>query len=191
MDKLKKEIRLVGPSDYTVLIQGESGTGKELVAHNIHSNSPRCHGPMITVNCAALPENLIESELFGHVKGAFTGADKPRPGKFVLANNGTLFLDEIGELPLSAQSTLLRTLQNNEIQAVGQDANTKIDVRIIAATNRNLEAEVKAGRFREDLFHRLNVYPVFVPPLRKELMILNCLPAFLLKKLNADLVLIN
>ncbi len=166
MEKLKREIQLVAPSSYSVLIQGESGTGKELVAHNIHDQSSRSQAPMIYVNCAALPENLIESELFGHVKGAFTGADSARAGKFQIADGGTLFLDEVGELPLAAQSKLLRALQSQEIQKVGQDKVIHVDVRVIAATNRDLAAEVDAGRFRSDLYHRLNVYPISVPALR-------------------------
>ncbi len=163
---LKKEITLVASSQFNVLIQGESGSGKELVAHDIHQQSSRKASPIVYVNCAALPDNLIESELFGHVKGAFTGADKNRAGKFVIADGGTLFLDEVGELPLAAQSKLLRAIQSNEIQAVGQDKVITVDVRIIAATNRNLQNEVEKGTFRADLFHRLNVYPIEVPPLR-------------------------
>jgi anaerobic nitric oxide reductase transcription regulator len=163
---LKKEVTLVASSQFNVLIQGESGSGKELVAHDIHQQSSRKASPIVYVNCAALPDNLIESELFGHVKGAFTGADKNRAGKFVIADGGTLFLDEVGELPLAAQSKLLRAIQSNEIQAVGQDKVITVDVRIIAATNRNLQNEVEKGTFRADLFHRLNVYPIEVPPLR-------------------------
>lgn len=187
MEKLRKEVKLVAPSDYTVLIQGESGTGKEVVAHALHFYSKRNHSPMIYVNCAALPENLIESELFGHVKGAFTGADKDRPGKFSLANQGTLFLDEIGELPLNAQSKLLRAIQNKEIQAVGQDQCIDIDVRIIAATNRNLEHEVETGKFRKDLFHRLNVYPVNIPPLRERHGDIALLAGFFIEKVRRKL----
>jgi anaerobic nitric oxide reductase transcription regulator len=167
MRHLKKEITLVASSHYNVLIQGESGSGKELVAHDIHQQSSRNKSPMVYVNCAALPDNLIESELFGHVKGAFTGADRNRPGKFVIADGGTLFLDEVGELPLAAQSKLLRAIQSNEIQPVGQDEVITVDVRVIAATNRNLQNEVEKGSFRSDLFHRLNVYPIGVPPLRE------------------------
>ena len=167
MLKLKKEITLVASSNFNVLIGGESGSGKELVAHSIHQQSTRSNAPIVYVNCAALPDNLIESELFGHVKGAFTGADKNRAGKFVIADGGTLFLDEVGELPLAAQSKLLRAIQSNEIQAVGQDKITNVDVRIIAATNRDLEQEVTKGSFRSDLFHRLNVYPIYVPALKE------------------------
>lgn len=166
INSLKKEISLVASSQYNVLILGESGSGKEIVAHDIHQQSVRCHAPMVHVNCAALPDNLIESELFGHIKGAFTGADQNRAGKFVIADGGTLFLDEVGELPIAAQSKLLRAIQSNEIQAVGQDKVIHVDVRIIAATNRDLQSEVASGRFRADLYHRLNVYPITVPPLR-------------------------
>ncbi|WOH38649.1 nitric oxide reductase transcriptional regulator NorR [Thalassotalea fonticola] len=164
--KLKQEIDIVSGSDFNVLIHGESGVGKELVARTLHKNSPRQNQPLVYVNCAALPDNLIESELFGHVKGAFTGAEHTRAGKFSLANGGILFLDEIGELPLSAQSKILRAIQNNEIQPVGQDKIEYVDVLIIAATNRNLKNEVERGHFRSDLYHRLNVYPITVPPLR-------------------------
>jgi anaerobic nitric oxide reductase transcription regulator len=167
MQKLKDDIALVAPSDFSVLIEGETGVGKELVARTIHRQSHRHQGPLVYVNCAAIPENLIESELFGHVKGAFTGADKQRAGKFSLANNGTIFLDEIGELPLAAQSKLLRVLQNKEIQPVGQDAVEVVDVRILAATNRQLKEEVKVHQFRADLYHRLSVYPIHIPPLRE------------------------
>lgn len=167
MEKLKRDISLVAPSDFSVLIEGETGVGKELVARTLHQQSTRHQAPLVYVNCAAIPENLIESELFGHVKGAFTGADKTRAGKFSLADEGTLFLDEIGELPLAAQSKLLRALQNQEIQPVGKDTTETIDVRILAATNRNLQEEVEAGRFRADLYHRLSVYPITIPPLRE------------------------
>ena len=187
MQTLKKDIQLVAPSDFSVLIQGETGTGKELVAHNLHALSRRADGPLIYVNCAALPEHLIESELFGHVKGAFTGADKRRAGKFAIADGGTLFLDEIGELPLAAQSKLLRALQSNEIQAVGQDAVTTVDVRVIAATNRALEDDVADGRFRADLFHRLNVYPVTVPPLKDRNGDVSLLAGFFLERLAKKL----
>lgn len=166
MVKLKQEVNLVAASPFSVLIQGETGVGKELIARRLHLQSSRADKPLVYVNCAALPENLIESELFGHVKGAFTGADKNRAGKFVLADGGTLFLDEVGELPLAAQSKLLRALQSNEIQPVGQDDIHYVDVRVIAATNRDLADEVNNGNFRADLFHRLSVYPVNIPPLR-------------------------
>lgn len=169
MQKMQQELGLVAPSDFAVLIEGETGVGKELVARTLHRKSTRAEGPLVYVNCAALPENLIESELFGHVKGAFTGADKDRAGKFSLANGGTLFLDEIGELPLLAQSKLLRALQSQEIQAVGKDQVEVVDVRVIAATNRVLKEEVEANRFRSDLYHRLSVFPVCIPPLRERL----------------------
>lgn len=167
MQTLQEEINVVAGSDLSVLVLGETGTGKELVAGAIHKQSHRRHAPMIHVNCAALPGNIIESELFGHTRGAFTGAVKDRKGKFEIANHGTLFLDEVGELPLSEQVKLLRVLQNGDIQRVGSDQQINVDVRIIAVTNRDLAAEVKAGRFRADLYHRLSVYPVVVPPLRE------------------------
>lgn len=166
MEKLKQELALVAPSDYAILIEGETGVGKELVARTLHEQSQRANGPLVYVNCAAIPENLVESELFGHIKGAFTGADRDRDGKFSLADGGTLFLDEIGELPLTAQSKLLRALQNQEIQPVGRDKTVRVDVRVLAATNRVLQEEVAEKRFRADLYHRLSVYPIKVPPLR-------------------------
>lgn len=162
---LLKDIDIAAPSEFTVLVEGETGVGKELVARTLHQKSRRNNGPMVYVNCAALPENLIESELFGHAKGAFTGADKKRAGKFLLADGGTLFLDEIGELPQAAQSKMLRALQSGEVQAVGQDSIERVDVRIIAATNRDLKYEVEIGQFRADLYHRLSVYPIKVPKL--------------------------
>ena len=167
MRKLKEEIQMVASSDFTTLINGETGVGKELVARTLHQQSRRCNGPLVYVNCAALPETLVESELFGHVKGAFTGANQNREGKFTLANGGSIFLDEIGEIPLSVQSKLLRVIQNQEIQPVGQDSTRKVDVRIITATNRDLSKEVELGNFRSDLFHRLSVYPIHAPALRE------------------------
>jgi anaerobic nitric oxide reductase transcription regulator len=167
MKKLSRNIEIVAASDFTVLISGETGVGKELAARMLHRHSNRSEAPLVYVNCAALPENLIESELFGHVRGAFTGAEKDRTGKFALADKGTLFLDEIGELPLSAQSKLLRALQSNEIQPVGQDKVRQVDVRVVAATNRDLPAEVEAGRFRADLYHRLSAFPITMPSLRE------------------------
>lgn len=164
--QLLLNIKMVAQSNYAVLISGETGTGKELVAHRVHAKSLRSDKPMIYVNCAALPESIAESELFGHVKGAFTGAHAHRAGKFELADGGTIFLDEIGELPLLLQAKLLRVIQQGEVQRVGADKNSLIDVRIIAATNRDLDKEVTEGRFRSDLFHRLNVFPILVPPLR-------------------------
>ncbi|WP_427979641.1 nitric oxide reductase transcriptional regulator NorR [Agarivorans sp.] len=167
LKQLKTNIHTVAQSNYAVLISGETGTGKEVVAHQIHAQSLRNQQPMVYVNCAALPESLAESELFGHVKGAFTGANNQRAGKFELADGGTIFLDEIGELPLSLQAKLLRVLQQGEVQRVGADKNLQVDVRLIAATNRDLEQEVTEGRFRSDLFHRLKVFPIHVPPLRE------------------------
>ncbi|MGA1862106.1 sigma-54 dependent transcriptional regulator [Deferribacter thermophilus] len=167
LGKIIEVLKLVAPTDATVLIMGESGTGKELVARSIHQNSPRKDKPFLAVNCAALNENLIESELFGHEKGAFTGADKSKLGKFELANGGTLFLDEVGELPLVTQAKLLRVLQEGTFERVGGTKTIKTDVRIIAATNRDLEKMVSDGEFREDLYYRLNVFPIKLPPLRE------------------------
>ncbi len=164
--RLLANIEMVAHSNYAVLISGETGTGKEVVAHQIHAQSLRSDKPMVYVNCAALPESIAESELFGHVKGAFTGANSSRAGKFELADGGTIFLDEIGELPLLLQAKLLRVIQQGEVQRVGADNNHIVDVRIIAATNRDLTKEVAEGNFRSDLFHRLNVFPIHVPPLR-------------------------
>ena len=166
MQQLKQELQIVAATELSILITGETGVGKELVARTLHQQSARAGEPLVYVNCAALPENLIESELFGHAKGAFTGADKKRAGKFSIADGGTLFLDEIGELPLATQGKFLRVLQSSEIQPVGQDGVEKVNVRVIAATNRDLEKEVDEGRFRADLYHRLSVYPIGVPPLR-------------------------
>ncbi|MGE0709341.1 MAG: nitric oxide reductase transcriptional regulator NorR [Planctomycetota bacterium] len=167
MARLREEVRLVAASDMNVLITGETGVGKELVARGIHAASQRRERPLIYVNCAALPESVAESELFGHVAGAFTGATSTRPGKFEVANHGTLFLDEIGELPPRVQPLLLRALQEGEIQRVGADELRRVDVRVVAATNRDLAREVEAGRFRRDLFHRLDVFHIQVPPLRE------------------------
>ena len=167
---MKKVFSLIGKvsvSDSTVLILGESGTGKELIATTIHYQSNRKDRPLIKVNCAALPEGLIESELFGHERGAFTGAVKRKPGRFELANGGTIFLDEIGDLPPATQAKILRVIQERQFERIGGTATLNVDVRIIAATNKNLEEEVKAGRFREDLYYRLNVIPITLPPLRE------------------------
>ena len=160
-------VEAVAPLDSTVLLTGESGTGKELFVARLHSLSPRRGGPLVNVNCAALPEHLVESELFGHVKGAFTGAVGAHPGRFLQAQGGTLFLDEIGDLPLAAQAKLLRVLQERSVQAVGGKGETPIDTRIVAATNRDLEEDVRRGRFRADLYFRLNVIPIPIPPLRR------------------------
>ncbi|MGA2192836.1 MAG: sigma-54 dependent transcriptional regulator, partial [Nitrospirota bacterium] len=164
---LKEQIMRAGPTNGRVLIFGENGTGKELVARAIHKNSLRADGPFITVNCAAIPEELIESELFGHEKGSFTGATAQRKGKFELAHGGTIFLDEIADMSLNTQAKVLRTLQEQEVQRVGGTTTIKIDVRVIAASNKVLEDEIKGGRFREDLYYRLNVIPLNVPPLRE------------------------
>jgi anaerobic nitric oxide reductase transcription regulator len=165
--RLLDEVHLVARSDLAVLITGETGVGKELVARQIHETSARRDEALIQINCAALPESIAESELFGHVAGAFTGASRDRAGKFEIADGGTLFLDEIGELPLALQPKLLRAIQQGEIQRVGSDRLRHVDVRTLAATNRDLSAEVAAGRFRADLYHRLAVYPIHVPPLRE------------------------
>ena len=162
-----QQIELVAPTDATVLILGESGTGKELVAREIHRRSLRQNQPMVKVNCASIPHELYESEFFGHVQGAFTGAVADRAGRFELADGGTLLLDEVGEIPLALQSKLLRVLQEGEFERVGDDQTRKVNVRIIAATNRNLKDEIQAGRFREDLFYRLNVFPIEIAPLRR------------------------
>jgi len=162
-----RKVEQVAPTEATVLIQGETGTGKELVARAIHHLSPRKHGPLVKVNCAAIPANLVESELFGHEKGSFTGALQRRIGRFELAHGGSIFLDEIGDLPLDTQVKVLRVLQEREFERVGNGQTTKVDVRVIAATNRNLQEAVKVGGFRADLFYRLNVFPLEVPPLRE------------------------
>jgi anaerobic nitric oxide reductase transcription regulator len=167
INKVRHEIDLVASTDFSVLILGETGVGKELVARAIHAASARRDEPLIYVNCAALPESLAEAELFGHVRGAFTGATRDRAGKFEVADGGTLFLDEVGELPRAVQTKLLRALQAGEIQRVGSDGSHRVDVRVLAATNRDLEQEVERGRFRRDLYHRLVVYPITVPPLRE------------------------
>lgn len=164
---LKQQIGVVAPSDLSVLIMGETGTGKELVAQALHQHSHRAARPLVYLNCAALPESVAESELFGHIKGAFTGAIHDRPGKFELADKGTLFLDEIGELPLSLQAKLLRVLQYGDLQRVGEDKPLTVDVRIIAATNLDMRKAVTDGKFRADLYHRLSVFPLFVPSLNE------------------------
>ena len=167
MMEVFRKLQKVATTDISVLITGETGTGKELIAREIHRRSPRAKGPFITINCGAIPENLIESELFGHVRGAFTGAVANRPGKFQLADGGTLFLDEIGELPLNLQVKLLRALQERVVYRVGDSKPEKLDIRVVAATHRVLEEEVKRGNFREDLYYRLNVVNLWLPPLRE------------------------
>ncbi|CAI8151359.1 MAG: Transcriptional regulatory protein ZraR [Formosa sp. Hel3_A1_48] len=165
ISKIKSIIEKVAPTEARVLITGHNGTGKELVAHWLHQKSERSNGPMVEVNCAAIPSELIESELFGHIKGAFTGAQKDRAGKFEAANKGTLFLDEIGDMSLSAQAKVLRALQENKIQRVGNDKDINVNVRVVAATNKDLKKEISEGRFREDLYHRLAVILINVPSL--------------------------
>ncbi|MFO7964956.1 MAG: sigma-54 dependent transcriptional regulator [Desulfobacterales bacterium] len=167
MQDLFETMARIAPTDATVLITGESGTGKELIANAVHQNSPRHDHPFITVNCAALPENLLESELFGHVKGAFTGADSHRKGRFHLADTGSVFLDEIGEMPKIIQTKILRVLQEGEFEPVGSSHTMKINARVIAATNKNLEEEVRKGNFRKDLYYRLNVVNLAIAPLRE------------------------
>jgi len=166
MEQLRAQVAMAAPSNGRVLISGENGTGKELVARQIHAQSHRHAGPFIEVNCAAIPEELIESELFGHVKGAFTGAVGDRRGKFEIANGGTLFLDEVGDMSLKTQAKVLRALQEQVVEPVGGQASVRVDVRVIAATNKDLAAEIRQNQFREDLYFRLNVIPIAVPPLR-------------------------
>jgi DNA-binding NtrC family response regulator len=185
--RLMESIRKVAATTTTVLITGETGTGKELVAQAIHRNSNRRDNPFIKINCAAISENLLESELFGHEKGAFTGAVSTKPGRFELADKGTLFLDEIGELPLDMQVKLLRVIQDHEFERVGGLKTIKVDVRLLAATNRNLFQEVKNGRFREDLYYRLNVFPLHLNPLRERQEDIPALAGFFLDKFNRKL----
>ena len=179
------QIEQMAGTDCTALIIGETGTGKELIARAIHEQSPRRQKPLIKVNCAAIPKDLFESEFFGHEKGAFTGATSRRLGRFELANGGTLFLDEMGELPLDIQAKLLRVLQEQEFERVGGHTTQKVDVRIIAATNRSLEIEVAQQRFREDLFYRLNVFPIQIPPLRERQEDIPLLIQHFIKKCSA------
>ncbi|WP_027361544.1 sigma-54-dependent transcriptional regulator [Halodesulfovibrio aestuarii] len=180
--ELRKIIATIAPSDASVLITGESGTGKELVANAIHSASNRADQKFVAINCAALSENLLESELFGHERGAFTGADRRREGRFVQADGGTLFLDEVGEIPVALQPKLLRALQQGEVQRVGSDTVEKVDVRVITATNRDLPEEVEHGNFREDLYYRLNVIALRVPALRERPSDIPLLAEYFLKK---------
>jgi DNA-binding NtrC family response regulator len=182
LEDVVEKIRVVAPTDTSVLVIGESGTGKEKVAHSVHELSERKNQPIVVVNCAALPHSLIESELFGHEKGSFTGANTMRIGKFEQANGGTVFLDEIGELPLDSQVKLLRVLQEKEIERLGGNKTIKVNVRIVAATNRSLEKEVAEGRFRLDLYYRLNVFPIELPPLRKRKEDIELLANFFLNK---------
>lgn len=184
MQGLLDMLAMVAPSDATVLISGESGTGKELIARAIHANSRRNDGPFVAVNCAALSENLLESELFGHEKGAFTGADRRREGHFAHADGGTLFLDEIGEISPAMQVKLLRAIQEREFQRVGGDQSVRVDVRLVAATNKDLEKEVEAGRFRQDLYFRLNVVTLDMPPLRERVEDIPLLAAHFLARFS-------
>lgn len=189
-DRRMKEILAILPSvaqsKSTVLIQGESGTGKELIAQAIHNNSPRKDKPFITVNCAAIPETLIESELFGHVRGAFTGAHQDRMGRFELANQGTIFLDEIAEMSLSTQAKLLRVIQEEKFERVGGSKTIAVDIHIIAATNKNLLRAVKEGHFREDLYYRISVFPVILPPLRERKGDIPLLITYFIDKFNRE-----
>lgn len=183
---LLRSARLVAAADVTILIQGESGTGKELLAHTVHAGSRRAGGPFVSINCAALPEQLAESELFGHRKGAFTGAHCDVPGRVRAADGGTLFLDEVGELPLAVQAKLLRFLESGECQGVGDTVPRRVNVRVVAATNRNLATMVDAGTFRTDLFYRLNVVPLELPPLRERPGDLDILLRHLMTQLAAE-----
>jgi two-component system, NtrC family, response regulator len=185
MAELLETALKVASSEATVLITGESGTGKEVLARLVHQHSPRKNGPIVAVNCTAIPDTLIESELFGHVKGAFTGAIANRKGRFQAANQGTLFLDEIGELKMDMQAKLLRAIQEREVEPVGSDRTEKVDVRIIAATNKDLHDEVSKGNFREDLYYRLSVIPLHIPPLRERREDIPALANHFLKKLGA------
>ena len=182
MQQVLQKVAKVASSNATVLIRGESGTGKELIARAIHYQSKRKSGPLVEINCASIPENLLESELFGHEKGAFTGAYKTKQGKFEIADGGTLFLDEIGELPLSLQAKLLRVLQEQRFNRVGGVENLEVDVRLIAATNADLEQKMREGLFREDLYYRLNVIPIIIPPLRDRLEDIGPLTDYFIKK---------
>jgi Nif-specific regulatory protein len=186
MRRIFEQVRLVAKWNTTVLIRGETGTGKELIANAIHYNSPRARGNYVKLNCAALPETLLESELFGHEKGAFTGAVAQRKGRFEQAEGGTVFLDEIGEISASFQAKLLRVLQEGELERVGGTQTIKVDVRVVAATHRDLEGEVEAGRFREDLYYRLNVMPLYLPPLRDRMEDIPDIARFLVEKVGTQ-----
>ena len=185
MRRIFEQVRLVAKWNTTVLIRGETGTGKELIANAIHYNSPRARGSFVKLNCAALPETLLESELFGHEKGAFTGAVAQRKGRFEQAEGGTVFLDEIGEISASFQAKLLRVLQEGELERVGGTRTIKVDVRVVAATHRDLEAEVESGKFREDLYYRLNVMPLYLPPLRERMEDIPEIARFLVEKIGS------
>lgn len=184
--RVREIIDKVAPTEARVLITGPNGTGKEVVAHLIHEQSSRANGPMVEVNCAAIPSELIESELFGHMKGSFTGAVKDRAGKFEQADGGTLFLDEIGDMSLAAQTKVLRALQESEITRVGSDKSIKVNVRVLAATNKDLAKEIEKGNFREDLFHRLNVIPIAVPALNERLEDIPLLVEFFTEQICAE-----
>ncbi|MEW6387096.1 MAG: sigma-54 dependent transcriptional regulator [Thermodesulfobacteriota bacterium] len=186
ISQLREKLRLVAPTQASVLISGENGTGKELVARALHFLSRRAHRPFVEVNCAAIPEDLIESELFGHEKGAFTGATSRRQGKFDQAHEGTLFLDEIGDMSLKTQSKILRILEEKRFERVGGSRPIQVDVRIVAATNKNLEEEIARGAFREDLYHRINVIPLFVPPLRERRQDIPLLAQYFLQELARE-----
>lgn len=187
LQKVLRKVEQVAPTDATVLIQGESGTGKELIAHAIHSLSQRKEHPLVKVNCGAISSGLVESELFGHEKGAFTGAVQRRVGRFELADGGTIFLDEVGELPLETQVKLLRVLQHGEFERVGSSQTLKVNVRVIAATNRDLKKSVQEGDFRQDLYYRLNVFPIFIPPLRERKEDIELLVRYFTKKYSRKL----
>jgi two-component system, NtrC family, nitrogen regulation response regulator NtrX len=186
MKALRQQIAVTGPTNGRVLIFGESGTGKELVARSLHATGLRNKGPFVEVNCAAIPEELIESELFGHVKGSFTGASEDKIGKFAKADGGTLFLDEVGDMSLRTQSKVLRVLEEQRFERVGSNQTTHVDVRVIAATNKNLEQEIARGAFRQDLFYRLNVIPFFVPPLRDRKEDIPVLSRYFLAEFSAE-----
>lgn len=187
MRYVMRQVEQVAPTNATVLLLGETGTGKELVARAIHQNSPRRHRSFIVVDCGALPATLIESELFGRERGAFTGAHTSQAGRFELANGGTVFLDEIGELPLELQPKILRVLQEGQVERLGAGRTTRVDVRVVTATNRNLNEEVRSGRFRRDLFYRLNVFPITLPTLRERRDDLPALVRYLVDRLGRDL----